>query len=959
MACCAMVLAMAAPTWGGNNEITASPRVASATRPWLRATHRQWLAARGPLTLGVTLPDYPPLSMVDAQRFQGITADYLGLLLPTPVRIRTYDSREAALSALRKGEIDLLGGGTPLEAWRMDLQLSTPYLRNQPVLVSAVDAPFDPDQPSTRLAMTLDHLLPAQLTTAYPNSRPQVYETPQQALEALSLGEADAFVGDAVSAHYLIEANYMLNLKIQGFAPVEGRGFGLLVQQEDDRLLAYLDQALPTVMAQHGDDIMRSWNGGRHPQVGRERVVLTPAESEWLQAHPKITVALNGSLGALGQFDPDQREHGIGPDYMELIARRTGLAFEYLPARNYSELEMLLRSGKALVTPAYAPSPNVPPGLVQLPPYLRTSVIVLTRADNTPSDRKRTRRLDELEGRRVAMVEGFFLTETIRQQHSGIRLQIYPDLTEALRSVDEGYSDAFVGNDYAARYANADQFGNRLRLADILEGHSRPIGIALRDSSPELRSILEKAQLSIAPAEIADIVHHWQPRHSHGGGRFWRDYRQLMLRVAALLSLLVAVSLIWGFYLMRQVRRTRQAERRAEAASQAKSLFLSTTSHEIRTPLSALIGLLEMAQKKAELGLPDRRSLRTAQGAAQGMLLLLGNVLDLHRIESGHIDSAPRDFALKPLIEDLVPLLRGLVLRKPLTLHTQVEASADHWITADPLHIKQVLFNLLGNAIKFTDEGSVSLRATGRHADGRLHLRLEVTDTGIGISARDQARLFQPFTQVDSARRGTDGGSGLGLSITRRLVEHMGGTVSLDSTLGQGSCFRVDLSLPLARPQPLPPAPAARTVPAEPTSVQLSILAAEDYLFNRELLKSQLMALGQATTMAHDGQEAWELWQRGQFHVLITDGRMPRMDGAELIHKIRRQSREQPHQRYRIIALTASTEDAEARRYLDAGADEVLRKPVTTQDLARIISEMAVQLQTDAGLQQRTTPKPA
>ena len=944
LACCAMVIAMAAQARnaGAAPHFTPAPRTASAAQPWIKAAQRQWLDERGPLTLGVSVRDSPPLSILDAQRFQGITADYLGLLLPAPVRIRAYPSRQAALEALLHGEVDLLGGGTPQEAWRAGLQLSAAYLRSQQVLVSVVDAPFDASRPATRLAVTQDRLPAPLLVSAYPNSRLQVYDSPKQALEALSLGEADAFVGDAVSANYLLQANYMLNLRIQGFAPIESTGMGFLLAPGDDRLLSYLNQALPQISAQHGDDIMRSWSGGR-PRLSDERVALTPAERRWLSAHPRIRVALNGSLGALGQFDADNQAHGIGPDYMELIARRTGLVFEYVQARNYTELDALLREGKVSMTPVYAPAPGAPPDLELLPPYLRTSVVVMTRTQAAQSGHLRTRRLDELAGQRVALVEGFFLTETLRQQHPSIRIQAYPDLTQALRSVDEGRNDAFIGNDYAARYANAEQFGSRLQLADILDDYTRPISMAVQASAPELLGILEKAQLSISPEEVASIVHHWQPRHPMGSSRLWRDYRQQMLRGVLLLALLAAVSLVWGFYLMRQIRRTRQAERRADAANQAKSVFLSTASHEIRTPLSAIIGLLEIAQKKAEVGLPDRRSLRTAQEAAQGMLLLLGNVLDLHRIESGHIDSTPQDFALKPLIEDMAPLLKGLALRKQLSLDTLVEPSADHWVRADPLHIKQVLFNLLGNAIKFTERGGVHLRATGQRSDGQLQLCIDVTDTGIGISAQDQARLFEPFTQVDQARQG----SGLGLSITRRLVEHMGGRVTLDSTPGKGSCFRVHLCLPLASPAALPQQPVPDGSEQPQPQPRLDILAAEDYLFNRELLKSQLVALGQAPAMAHDGLQAWELWQRGDFQLLITDGRMPNMDGAELI----RQIRSHPHGDQppcHIVALTASTEAEEVQRYLDAGADEVLCKPITTHDLARIILDVANRLRAGA-----------
>jgi two-component system sensor histidine kinase EvgS len=310
-------------------------------------------------------------------------------------------------------------------------------------------------------------------------------------------------------------------------------------------------------------------------------------------------------------------------------------------------------------------------------------------------------------------------------------------------------------------------------------------------------------------------------------------------------------------------------------------------------------------------------------------------------------------------------LLQGLAHGKRLTLRTEVGLGVDHRVTADPLHLKQVLFNLLSNAIKFTNRGSVTLRAQGASRHGRLLLQMEVEDTGIGISAQDQARLFKPFSQIDAAGQGQAFGSGLGLSITRRLVEHMGGTIGLESTPGQGSCFRVRLSLPLvqtdgaaaAAGEPLAPAPPDPPAPPLPDPAGLRILAVEDYLFNRELLKSQLAALGHSIALAGDGLEAWARCLAEPFDLIITDGRMPHMDGVEFIRRLRLREAEGQRRRCHVVALTASSEASEARRYLQAGADEVLSKPASMEDLQRITRQIEDELQ--PGGPEETRPAPA
>lgn len=928
---------------------TLSPRITPAHNVWMQSPLYKALATRGQLTIGVTLPDYPPFSILDGERLQGITADYLGLLFEQHVRVVYFPSRATALEAVRRGDIDMIGGGSTIEAKNNDLQLSVPYLLDQAVLVVNKDAPFDSLEPATRIALTPGYVAEEWVTSAYPNSQLLMYASPRRALDALSLGEVNAVLTDAVSAHYLISVNYLINLSIQSFAPVDSGGFGFMLKKSDHALLNYINYATPKVSDEYGEMILRSWSGGRQLRLGNDRIALSPIENRWLAAHPVIPVVLNNSLGALGSFDAKGNPQGIGPDYLALISQRSGLEFEYINAQNYAELDAALKKQTALLTPVYAPSHSTPDNVDVMLPYLRTSVIVMAPATPesppTAKDRVRVHHLAELEGQRVSIIEGYFIDALIRQSHPTITLQTYPTLLQALRSVAEGKSDVFVGSDYAARFANALQLNNRLELIGILDDYARPVSIALQSNEPELFSILDKAQLSISPEEIAEIVRHWEPSHASTEWSFWRKYRQWLLRLAGLLALISAVSLIWGFYLVRQVKRTRHAERRADAANEAKSIFLATMSHEIRTPLSAVIGLLDLAQTHRQSPDSAHAYLSAAHDTAQGMLMLLGDVLDLHRIESGLINSAPKTVALKPLIENMASLMQGLAYRKQLELHTHIDDNVDTWVTVDPLHLKQILFNLLGNAIKFTHTGTVCLKATAHNDATHLHVVIDITDSGPGISADDQKRLFRPYSQVAATQHEHSVGSGLGLHITQRLVQHMGGTIRLRSQVGKGSTFTVTLTLALATPLPSSPAaprpiqpPVAKApVPAE----ALHILVAEDHALNLLVLTQKLEDLGYTVTGAEDGERAWELWQQHPYHVLITDGQMPRLNGIDLVKRVREHEQSGTRTPCWIVALTASTDAIEKQRYLDAGVNEVLLKPISDDALANILNHIA------------------
>ncbi|GLF58412.1 ATP-binding protein [Pseudomonas aeruginosa] len=911
--------------------VSLAGRMATNARPWLRDADGRSLERRPPLRVGIAALDYPPLSISYANRFQGITADYLALIFREAPQVHVFGSRLAALSALKRGEIDLLGTGSESEARENGLLASESYLPDSPVLVTSDGKAFDAQKPGTVLGVVSGYLPEQKILDAYPNSSLHLFDSPQRALEALTLGDLDAVIGDAVSSHYLIHTHYLLNLRIEKFAPIDSSGFRFLLRPDSAELKAIIDRALPPIAARYGEEMLNSWSAGHRLHFSDPHVTLTPAEQRWLDAHPQVPVVVNHSLGALGQLGPDQELSGIGRDYLELISERSGLHFTYIGAENSVDAWKLLRSGQALLSPAVPPVDQFDLGFDVLPPYLRSSIVLMSGGNKGTV----MRRLSDLNGKVLATGKGYFLAELIRRDYPDIRLRLYPNFVEAMRSVDLGQSDAYISSDYTGRYLSAQYFSNRVKVSGILEDLPVAIGIGLVKNQPELKSILEKAQLAIAPEDVAKIVQGWEPRFARGEANFWRDYRTRILQFGGLLVVLVGISLIWAFYLMRQIRKTRQAEEQAATANQAKSVFLSTMSHEIRTPLNAIIGLQQIALLKARRGVADPGSLSVAQEAAQSLLLLLGNVLDLSRIESGKIDSSPEPVVLKDLIEGIVPLVAGLATQKKLTLELKLDGDIDQWVLMDPLHFKQVLFNLLSNAIKFTEHGGVRVDASARRQGERLFLNLDVIDTGIGISPADQKKLFKPFTQVGPSSSEHTGGSGLGLNISRRLVHLIGGQISLSSVPGEGSRFSVSLDLPLCPPpEEQAGAPPDMAMATLRETCHLSVLVAEDHPFNRLTLSMQLESLGHRVTTAEDGREALERWRDNEFDTLITDVMMPRMNGFELMKQVREEETRHGRRRCQIIALTASAESEAMQRCLAAGADQVLFKPTTLEALA-------------------------
>jgi signal transduction histidine kinase/CheY-like chemotaxis protein len=376
------------------------------------------------------------------------------------------------------------------------------------------------------------------------------------------------------------------------------------------------------------------------------------------------------------------------------------------------------------------------------------------------------------------------------------------------------------------------------------------------------------------------------------------------------------------------------AREEAREASRAKAAFLATMSHEIRTPMNGVLGMAQL-MKRDETNPEQARRLEVLIESGEYLLSILNDILDVSKIDAGRLDIMPRAEDLHLFLERLVSFWGAQADEKGVALVLDLSASTPHYVLIDALRLRQVLFNLVGNALKFTEHGAVEISARATPVvDGAVRLHLAVKDSGIGIAAHNLPHLFDRFRQADDTEARRFGGTGLGLAIAKQLIELMGGTIRAESVMGQGSTFHIELPLAVAE---APAAPvAAADPPDEEPRAALKVLAVDDNAVNLLVLDQLLAGLGHVVVRAGSGREALALLAEEVFDLVLLDIQMPEMSGIEALARLR--GEDGPNRLAPVVALTADVMSGGPERYLAMGFTAHAAKPIQIRELAEAMA---------------------
>ncbi len=866
--------------------------------------------------------------LFEVLRLSGLKLEFVG----------DFSSYDSMVIALQDGAVDIL---TTMENTRRlsdDIVRTIPVVKTPYALVAKNSAPEvtrTSELFGQKVAVVKGYAQDQHLDR-FPQIEKVHVRNNEEGFEAVRMGRAEYFLNNRANAAYVLKKTFATDLRIAGTLPYADfppltLSFG--IYGKDSELPGIINKALTAVPMKALTRLRDKWLAEEFTVMDPDRISLTTEEDDYLRENPVLQVAFDVDWPPVEFTDKGAGMNGIAADYLSRMSELLGVELKPSRPRSWKEMMKAVKNGELDLFSAISPTPQRREWIDFTDSYLSFPIVIITGKE-VPYIGS----MSDLGENPVAVVDSYASHDLLLKNHPYLNLLPVQDVKEGLMSVSTGKALAFIGN-----LATVSYIVSREGLTDLKVSGETPysfdISMGVRKDNTVLLKILGKALARISPEERSAINSRW----TSVTFEYATDY-SLIWRILGVALVIVVIVLYWNNRLKIEVAERKRAEETAEAANRAKSEFLANMSHELRTPLNAILGFAQIMERNPAIS-SEKESLKIIQRSGNHLLTLINQVLDLSKIEAGHITLEEHGFDLLHLLDELENMLSLRAGKKLLTLDFDCAQEVPRYIRTDEVKLRQVLINLLSNAIKFTDEGSVKLRvslqkyndleisekAKASLHDGKYVILFEIEDTGPGIAPEEMDGLFEAFGQTASGREAREG-TGLGLLISYKFVQLMGGHLNVASEVGKGTTFGFDIRAQAAGAVEIPQeSPGRRVVALEPGQPSYRILIVDDNSDNRQLLIRLLSPLDLDLREAGNGQEAIKIWNNWKPHLIWMDMRMPIMDGYEATRMIRAQAPSIPAPA--IIAVTASVFEENRAAVMSIGCDDIVIKPFKESEI--------------------------
>lgn len=882
---------------------------------------------------------WPPFDFVDKNGAPtGLSYDYIQLIAEkSGLQFKIYPAVWAeTIQKMKDKKFDGLTCAVKTDERDKFLFFSDPYLSVPMVIIANTnnnDIKTLDDLKGKVVSINKGSYIHEWLQEKYPSITLLPSTSNEDSLEMLSLGKVDAYVGNLAVSTYIMNQYLLNNLKIVAKLEEFQTAISLAIDKDKTVLFNIIQKTLKDISPKEAQAINSKWS--KTLDASKGLLSFTPQEQAWIDKHKEIRYVIDNHFEPLEYLAKDGNTHaGIAGNYLALISQKTGINFVREPTSVWSQSVEKINSRQADMYTCLTRTPTREKVVNFTQPYIIMPQVFITR-----NDVKFITDIKELYGKKVVFVEGYAQNELIQKEHPQIQPVIVKDIVDAFKAVVEG--DAFAYIDLlpvASSYIQKNGFSN-LKISGISRYEST-FHMALRnDWESEGIAILNKVIDSISEEEKNSIYNQWiQVKYDKT-----IDYTIVFQIVGAFL-LIIAGTLFWNRKLSAEIEKRREVElalqelnkklliatQEAQSATNAKSNFLSNMSHEIRTPMNSILGFAELLDEKIE----DKKLksfIKTIRSSGESLLMLINDILDLSKIESGKFEIITKATPIKKLLEETIATFTLQAEQKGLNLELNIDSKIPEVIFIDAFRLKEILTNLIGNALKFTDEGFIKIivevHRVHKHLS-KIDIVISVQDSGIGIAKEAQSKIFNMFEQQENQDARKYGGTGLGLAISKKLATLMGGSLEVQSDVGKGSVFILKLNnLDIAS---LQNEMLQNDLDLNYTAIDFDkavILVADDVEQNRKLIKESFDATLIEVIEAVNGQDAIDKVKSHPIDLILMDIRMPILDGYSATRMIK-ESFDIP-----IIALTASIMLEDLTRIKEQRFDGYLRKPVSKNEL--------------------------